>query len=311
MKHRIDPKIDCVFKALLGSEQNRNLLLHFLNAILFVDLSSPIAEVEILNPYNDKEFLDDKLSVVDVKAKDDKGRLYQVEIQLVAYRNLPTRMVYTWCDIVSQQLQSGDDYSVLQPVYSIWLLAENLLSGADYAHEYKLQDRLGRSLADMGAIHLLELKKFTAEQVETEEQRWLRFFKDGDKLDDAALPDWMNTEEMRQAMNTLKAFSEKERDYFAYQARMDFLREQRTIQKEQEEAQRDLQQMRRDMEQAQQDMERAQQDMERAQQDMERAQQGMERAQQDLERERQDKQSLAAEVERLKALLAQSNQASQ
>jgi chromosome segregation ATPase len=31
MKHRIDPKIDCVFKALLGSEENRNLLLHFLN----------------------------------------------------------------------------------------------------------------------------------------------------------------------------------------------------------------------------------------------------------------------------------------
>ena len=59
MKHRIDPKIDCVFKALLGSEQNRNLLVHFLNAILTSDLTAPITEAEILNPYNDKEFLDD------------------------------------------------------------------------------------------------------------------------------------------------------------------------------------------------------------------------------------------------------------
>ena len=95
MKHRIDPKIDCVFKALLGSEENRNLLVHFLNAVLADDLSAPITEAEILNPYNDKEFLDDKLSVVDVKAKDSDGRLYQIEIQLLTYRHLPERMVYT------------------------------------------------------------------------------------------------------------------------------------------------------------------------------------------------------------------------
>jgi len=68
MKHRIDPKIDCVFNALLGSEENRNLLIHFLNAILASELSAPIATVDILNPYNDREFLDDKLSIVDVKA---------------------------------------------------------------------------------------------------------------------------------------------------------------------------------------------------------------------------------------------------
>ena len=81
MKHRIDPKIDRVFKALLGSEENRNLLVHFINTILTSDLSAPITEAEILNPYNDKEFLDDKLSEVDVKAKDCEGRLYQIEIQ--------------------------------------------------------------------------------------------------------------------------------------------------------------------------------------------------------------------------------------
>ena len=168
MKHRIDPKIDCVFKALLGSVENRNLLVHFLNAVLVDDLTAPITEAEILNPYNDKEFLDDKLSVVDVKAKDSDGRLYQIEIQLLTYRHLPERMVYTWCDIISQQLQSGNDYSLLKPVYSIWLLAENLLPGeTDYAHEYKLQNRQGRTLADLGGIHLLELKKFTAERIET------------------------------------------------------------------------------------------------------------------------------------------------
>ena len=48
MRHPIDPKVDCVFKALLGAESNRDLLIHFLNAILGAELPRPITAVEIL-----------------------------------------------------------------------------------------------------------------------------------------------------------------------------------------------------------------------------------------------------------------------
>ena len=41
MKHPIDPKIDCVFKALLGAERNRRRLMHFLNAMLAGELAAP------------------------------------------------------------------------------------------------------------------------------------------------------------------------------------------------------------------------------------------------------------------------------
>ena len=58
-----------------------------------------------------------------------------------------------------------------------------------------------------------------------------KFFQDGERLDEAYLPDWMQTDEMRQAMSTLKAFSEKERAYHACQARQNYLREQRSIQR--------------------------------------------------------------------------------
>ena len=162
-----------------------------------------------------------------------------------------------------------------------------------------MQNRQGRTLADLGGIHLLELKKFTADQIETEEQRWLQFFKEGEQLDESALPDWMNTDEMRQAMKTLKLFSEKERDYHAYQARQNYLREQRTIQIEREEDHRE--------------MKRIKQENERIEREKERIQHDMEQAQQDLQRERLEKQaalhreqSAQAEIDRLKALLAQS-----
>jgi len=257
MKHRIDPKIDCVFKALLGSEENRSLLIHFLNAVLRQDLGVPIAEVEILNPYNDKEFLDDKLSVVDVKAKDDRERIYQVEIQLLMYGNLPARIVYNWADIYSQQLKSGHDYHMLKPTYSIWLLGEDVVKDDDrYAREYKLRDENGRELIEHGGIWLLELNKFKEDKIEGDRQIWLKFFKDGDKINEERLPYWMNTNEMRQAMSTLKSFSEKERNYHAYQARQNFLREQRTIQWEFEQSQHALEQERQEKQAALQEIER-------------------------------------------------------
>ncbi len=240
MKHRIDPKVDCVFKAILGAEQNRNLLIHFLNAILHDELPSPISHVDILNPYNDKEFFTDKLSIVDVKARDDIGRLYQIEIQLISSVYLPERIAYNWADIYSHQLQSGQSYIELKPTYSIWLLAENLIkTDEQYTHNYKLRDVSGNVLNEHGGIWLLELDKFHAQNIDSEGKRWLKFFNEGGQLNDDKLPDWMVTEEMRQAMNTLTVFSEKEHQYDRYQARQEYIRVQAAIQHELETALRE------------------------------------------------------------------------
>jgi hypothetical protein len=42
MHRPIDPKVDCVFKTLFGSDDHRDLLIHFLNALLVEDLAAPI-----------------------------------------------------------------------------------------------------------------------------------------------------------------------------------------------------------------------------------------------------------------------------
>ena len=290
MQHAIDPKIDCVFKALLGSEENRNLLLHFLNAFLAQELAAPLVWVEILNPYNDKEFFSDKLSIVDVKARDSQEQFYQIEIQLTSYRHLPARILYNWADIYSHQLKSGQDYGQLRPTYAIWLLAEDLLSDdTAYVHHYKMRDEQGRSFNCHGGIWLLELNKFNATRIDSEDQRWLKFFKDGEQLNDSALPDWMGTQEMKQAMNTLSLFSEKERQYDRYQARQEYLREQRTIQLEREQTGQELLRERLEKQEAQQREEKALQEKQAAQQREELA--------------LQEKQAALVEIERLKKLL--------
>lgn len=302
MQHAIDPKIDCVFKALLGSDENRNLLIHFLNTFLAQELSEPLVWVDILNPYNDKEFLSDKLSIVDVKAKDHHEQLYQIEIQLSSYGHLPSRIVYNWADIYSQQLKSGQDYSQLKPTYSIWLLAENLLiEDTDYTHHYTLRDDQGRRFHQHGGIWLLELNKFNASHIDSEEQRWLKFFKEGEQLNDTALPDWMTTPEMKQAMNTLSTFSEKEVQYHQYQARQEYLREQRTIQLELEQTSKALLAERQAKQAALKEKQLAMKDKQVA---MKEKQAAMQEKQLALQRE----ETALAEIERLKALLSKQHE---
>ncbi|MFB1490590.1 MULTISPECIES: Rpn family recombination-promoting nuclease/putative transposase [unclassified Thiocapsa] len=283
MYRPIDPKVDCVFKTLFGSDDHRDLLIHFLNALLADDLAAPITAVDILNPYNERETLDDKLTVVDVKARDAARRIFQIEIQLVVFANLAPRILDTWADLFSQQLQSGGDYRELQPVYAIWILDATLFRDRpEYAHRYRLRDDRGRPLVDHGTVRVFELSKFDVEPVQNDAERWLKFLKDGARLDPTRLPVWMQPPIMRSAMSTLNAFSEKERDYHRYQSRQEALRVQRAVAQELEE--------RRAAEQA-------------ALQAAEAALQAKEAALQDRESERQAKEAALAEIARLRALL--------
>jgi predicted transposase/invertase (TIGR01784 family) len=51
MIEKVNPLIDYAFKRIFGIEDNKDILIDFLNAVL--DLSKPIENVEILNPYLD------------------------------------------------------------------------------------------------------------------------------------------------------------------------------------------------------------------------------------------------------------------
>lgn len=301
MKHRIDPTVDCVFKALLGTHKNLNLLINFINAVLGSALESPITHVTLLNPYNEREFVSDKLSIVDVKASDDEGRLYQIEVQLEVFKSLPSRMLYTWSDIYSKQIQSGDNFNELKATYSIWLLNKQLTTDERYIRQYTMQDQDGQVLCQHGGIWVLELGKFaTAQTINDDKDRWLAFFKDGDQLDDQSLPAWMDTQEMRQAMHTLRQFSEKEREYDRYQARQNFLRQQSAINEEREEALAALAETKRKAAQLEEETQRVRQEAlaERSEK---------EAAQQKAQESEQKTQAALAEIARLKALLAQNN----
>jgi len=232
MKHKINPLIDCVFKAILGNEKNKNLLIHFLNAVLELKKGERIYDVTILNPYNDREFISDKLSVVDVKAKDEKGSMYQIEVQLALHADIKTRMLYTWSTVYRSQMEKGDDFEKLKPAVSIWILDNNLFKDIESCHlpfsVYNPENNL--TLTDHLAIHVIQLPKWKHKgKIKNEKDRWIYLFKEGKNTDFENPPEILNTKEMRQVMQVLKDFSENQRNYLLYQSRCEAIMKENSI----------------------------------------------------------------------------------
>jgi len=85
---------DVIFKIVFGSQKNERVLRALLNALL--DLSGPdrIDGVEILNPYIDKEHMADRGVILDIKARDQADRLYNIEVQVAADPDYVKRSLY-------------------------------------------------------------------------------------------------------------------------------------------------------------------------------------------------------------------------
>jgi predicted transposase/invertase (TIGR01784 family) len=90
----IDPKVDYAFRYLLGRESTKAILIDVLNFVLNPLPGHKIVDIELLNPLNLQEAFDDKLSILDIKARDQSGRLFNVEMQMLAQAYYAKRVVY-------------------------------------------------------------------------------------------------------------------------------------------------------------------------------------------------------------------------
>jgi predicted transposase/invertase (TIGR01784 family) len=176
MQTLINPQIDCVFKAILGTEENKVLLINFLNAVLAPTDDHKICGVTLLNPFNEKEFISDKLTIVDVMATDQNDHRYQIEIQMQVSHELSSRMAYTWSELYRSQLAEGDNFDQLKPVISIWLLGEDLAATKQSTashHCFTIHDKRNNvSLTDHCQIHALELKKSHNSDIKEDIDYW-------------------------------------------------------------------------------------------------------------------------------------------
>ena len=161
----IDPKIDIAFKKIFGTPQWRNLTMALINAVLQPPPWERLVELELLNPYSEKMKLDDKLSILDIKARDDQGRLFNLEMQMVAEVSLPQRFLYYWAQLYTQQLAEGEDYDQLCRTISICFVNGRLFpEEGRYHRQFRLLDLQDHAELTFDCdVQLLELPKFERE----------------------------------------------------------------------------------------------------------------------------------------------------
>ncbi|MDJ0834861.1 MAG: Rpn family recombination-promoting nuclease/putative transposase [Acidobacteriota bacterium] len=226
-KRNIDPRIDCIFKAILGSRGREPLTTHFLNHVLKLPANKRIVDIEFLNPYNPCEFQGDKYSIIDIKVKDQTGNRYQIEIQIALHDDLIKRMLYTLAAMLKSQLKSGDQYHQLKPVTGIWLLGAKRFAAVHdpYLH-FMFYDRERQLvLTEDLHLHLLQLPNAPeADKIMNDGDRWLHFFQNGRQFTAENVPEYLDTPEIREALMVMQGFTEHEKDYLLYESRLDALR---------------------------------------------------------------------------------------
>jgi predicted transposase/invertase (TIGR01784 family) len=221
----IDPKIDYAFKLLWGRDETQPLLIDLLNCVLGRDDGERVESVELLNPFNPKAAFDDKLSIVDVRARDQKGRLFNVEMQMVAEPVFTSRIVYYAARSHQQQLGEGDAYDKLRPTISIRFLNHILFHEAsDYHLCFRLLEARHRfELTGDLEFHFLELPKFekSAEELGEGIELWLYFLRHAEKMDLVAVPEPLRRPLILRALRELEMVTQDEIERVRYESRLD------------------------------------------------------------------------------------------
>jgi predicted transposase/invertase (TIGR01784 family) len=239
----IDPRVDFAFKKVFGSESSKALTISLINAVLNPPPESRIVGLDLLNPYSEKMALDDKVSILDIKARDPQNRIYNLEMQMVATASLTPRLLYYWSKIYSQQLTEGRNYNVLRPTISICFVNGKMFADRkDYLTCFRLLDDNARvCLTNHIEFHLIELPKFgkRLEQLSDPLDYWLYFFENGASLDAEALPERLDRPEQRAALGVLNMLIRSDSEREKYEARLRDRLEIETLEELRDEARRD------------------------------------------------------------------------
>ena len=107
----LNPKNDYVFKRIFGRIGNEDITASLISAII----GKKITNVELdNNTILEKDLFDDKVGILDIRAKIDSSINCNIEMQIVDRNNIEKRMMFYWSKMFSRSVKSGNDYSELE-----------------------------------------------------------------------------------------------------------------------------------------------------------------------------------------------------
>lgn len=226
----LDPKNDLTFRKVFG--QHPHLLKSFLNALLPLDV--PIRDLEYLPADLVPEIPLLKFSIVDVRCRDENGRQFIVEMQMLWTDSFKSQVLFNASKAYVKQLDKGSHYKQLQPVYALSLVNEIFEPDmAEYYHHYKIV-HLAHNRKVLKGLEFIfvEIPKFRA--LKFSEKRlqalWLRYLSEIENdISIVISPDLLEIEEIRQAVDLLQASAYTPSEMAAYDKCWDSVRVERTL----------------------------------------------------------------------------------
>lgn len=200
----ISPKIDYVFKKIFGSKESKNILISFLNAIIYN--GEPIIQsLTIINPYNPGQVLTLKDTYLDVKAVLADGEVVLIEMQVSSITGFSKRVLYNMVKGYVNQLKTAEDYIRLKPVIAVTITDFILFDETQQIiNQFVFQEKTEKfeCLEEELQLIFIELPKFhkTLSELETLADKWIYFLKEASSLDNIP-PSLGEVSEIESALN--------------------------------------------------------------------------------------------------------------
>ena len=182
LKKRLKAKNDFIFQRIFGRQENKDILLSLLNAILNLKGDDRLDDIEIVeNTKLQKDRIEDKQGILDVRAKTVLGVQINIEIQLINQYNMDKRTLFYWSKLFAEQLNAGQGFSELKKTITINILDFDYTQLEKYHSVFHLREDDDKDyiLTDVLEIHFVELSKFRKlkqkPDIENPLERWILF----------------------------------------------------------------------------------------------------------------------------------------
>ena len=217
-------KTDYVFKRVFGYKGNEQITKNFLSCIL----GQKVSDIELeKNPILEKDLIDDKVGILDIKAEINKNTNVDIEMQIIDKKNSAKRILFYCAKLFIRSLKSGKDYNSLKKTISI-LIADYELDELKEVRKYltkwniREEDYSKIILTDAMEIYIIEIgkfKKYQGTKRYKELDSWIKFIENPEVID-------MSNKEIVMAKKVLDEISQDEHERYLAEMREKYILDQ-------------------------------------------------------------------------------------
>ncbi|MEX2460271.1 MAG: Rpn family recombination-promoting nuclease/putative transposase [Paenibacillaceae bacterium] len=233
MNKRNKPKNDLMFQLLFGSEENKDILISLLNAVLYLEGAARIVDLTVItNKELNPEWIDDKTGRLDVRAETSDNQQFDIEMQVVNQKNMVRRTLFYLSKMYVGSIKAGGRYADLKRTVTINIVDFNLFNISRFHTTFHFYEDHEETLmlTDAMEVHFIEHNKFLIDEKDFNNplHRWLLFL--DEKLPDLILKELMEMDPViKKAEERLEWLSSDPETQRLYEAREHSLIERNSL----------------------------------------------------------------------------------